>query len=236
MHADLSNQLASIQDLLAADRVQDALAACHGLLAAGVDDYRLHVLLGSAEHRRGDLRAAREALGRATTLAPHCAQAWRALGLVLRAANQPEDAEAALRMAHAMAPDDSGAILDLAILLAAMRRHPESLELAMMLTQKRPGDITVLELVAEQLFMVHKFDDALQVGRLILQLRPDSRFATDFIANWTDPSREYFEILASDVGNAPEFSELDQSLAAFTAAETRSIFRDRPGDRACRGP
>ena len=80
--AAASDQLASIQDLIAAGNLTEARAALERAIAARPNDGGLWNLLGVVNAQQGDLKQAETAFSKAVKLAPGLEPAWLNLGRV----------------------------------------------------------------------------------------------------------------------------------------------------------
>ena len=130
---------------------------------------------------RGALDAAREAFARAMLADSGFAPGWGGLGVVLGRMNRLDDAEAALRMAGSLAPDDAEYLFRLAEVLGARMAYGEAVELAMAAAHRRPEHVAGLELLADLLFAVRRYDDARAIAEHALRLDPRSAAARDLI-------------------------------------------------------
>ena len=121
---------------------------------------RPRLLLGVAQERSGDSKAAAETLEGVVHLDPHDDQALLHLANLYLAANRPADAEPKFRVLLELKPNDPSALFGLAKSLDAQKK-PEAAEAFRAYLAAQPGDAAVRTRVIRTLMDDQQYDAAL---------------------------------------------------------------------------
>jgi len=122
----VSAELHQVNDLLAAGRVDEALAGYEALAAKAPESAPVHRMLGAAAKKKGDVARAEAELRKAVELDPQDALAHRDLGVLLYETSRQDLALPEAEKALALDPQNAGLLFNLGLMYQSAGRGQEA--------------------------------------------------------------------------------------------------------------
>jgi protein O-GlcNAc transferase len=203
----------------------EVAALCRRVLAAEPDHPGAGAILGLLLFKGGQLDEALTVLERAAARADS-ALALTHLGIVRRAARQPEQALAALEKAHAIAPEAAPVLVELGSTLTLLSRFTEAEVFLSRAIAADPTNVEAHQVLAEVLIAQRSYDDAellLEKANVLAGGEPRILFALSNLLlqrnRFAAAARWLSDILVLTPDSARAHSDLGVALAGLRQYE-----------------
>ena len=127
-----------------------------------------------AAFQMGEVAQATDWFTELSRLNPSDPEARYNLGVVLQAAEKPEQAEEAYRGALAVNPTHGGALNNLGVILLILERPEEAVDAINRLIEVAPDNADAHSNLSTALISLGRFDESLEASRLATELAPDN--------------------------------------------------------------
>jgi Flp pilus assembly protein TadD len=173
-------ELSQLNGLLAAGRVDEALAGYEALAARAPDSSAVHRMLGAAVKKKGDVARAEGELRKAVELDPQDALAHRDLGVLLYETNRQDLALPEAEKALALDPQNAGLLFNLGLMYQTAGRGQEAWDTLVKAEAVDPQDAELQFYLGTLAVGLNKTDEA--VARLQKYLSMNSTNAQNVAA------------------------------------------------------